>query len=55
MKTVLLGPKGQLRNDIRAINNEKGEPIAIRPVDCPEVNLGDRDAAAGILREQDLP
>jgi len=54
MKTILLGPNGQLGTDIRAKNSERGEPIEIRPVDRSVVDLGDLDAAAGFLREQDF-
>jgi len=54
MKTILLGPNGQLGSDIYSENLRKGEPLAIRPVDRSVVDLSDLDAASRLLKAQDF-
>jgi dTDP-4-dehydrorhamnose reductase len=54
MRTILLGPNGQLGTDICAHNQASGEPLAIRPVDRSAIDLSDIDAAARFLREHDF-
>jgi dTDP-4-dehydrorhamnose reductase len=50
MRTLLLGPNGQLGSDIRAAGSRKYPSIEIAPVDRAAVDLSDIDAAAGHLR-----
>jgi len=54
MRTVLLGPCGQLGSDILAANVRRGEPLAIMPVDRATVDLTDLAAAAAVLQEADF-
>lgn len=51
MRTVLLGPAGQLGSDILAANTRRGDPLAITPVGRSVVDLTDLDAAASVLRD----
>lgn len=54
MRTVLLGPCGQLGSDILAANMRRGEPLAITPVGRSVVDLTDLDAASAVLRDADF-
>lgn len=54
MKTILLGPNGQLGTDICAVNLQKGEPLSIRRVDRATIDLTDLGAASDFLRGQDF-
>lgn len=54
MKTILLGPNGQLGSDIRAANQRAGDPFSIVPVDRAAVDLGDVDAAFNFLHGKDF-
>ena len=54
MKTVLLGPNGQLGSDIRRTNVEKGEPLSITSVDRTKVDLSDISAASAVIRGLDF-
>ena len=51
MRTVLLGPNGQLSSDIVATNVRRGEPLTIVPVSRKDVDLSDVDAAIRYLRD----
>ena len=51
MKTILLGPNGQLGSDVRAVNVERGEPLSIMPIDRSVIDLSDIDAATRFLRD----
>ena len=52
MKTILLGPNGQLGSDIRAINRQIGEPLSIKPVDRSMIDLSDFEAASRFLNAE---
>jgi dTDP-4-dehydrorhamnose reductase len=52
MKTILLGPNGQLGTDIRAVNRQRGEPLSINSVDRAMLDLSDLDSASRFLRSQ---
>jgi|SRR6185437_6075572 len=54
MKTILLGPNGQLGSDIRAANQRTGDPLSIVPVDRSAIDLSDIDAAFNFLRDKDF-
>ncbi|MGH9808481.1 MAG: dTDP-4-dehydrorhamnose reductase, partial [Terriglobia bacterium] len=54
MKTILLGPNGQLGSDIYSENLRKGEPLSIKPVDRSVVDLSDLDTASSFLKAQDF-
>jgi dTDP-4-dehydrorhamnose reductase len=54
MKTLLLGPNGQLGTDIQSANLQKGEPLSIVPVGRAIVDLTDFEATARFLRGQDF-
>jgi dTDP-4-dehydrorhamnose reductase len=54
MKTILLGPGGQLGTDIQAANARRGEPLAITPVSRAVVDLTDFNATSKFLRNQDF-
>jgi dTDP-4-dehydrorhamnose reductase len=54
MKTILLGPNGQLGTDIRSVNLRKGEPLSIKPVDRSIVDLADLDATSRFLQGEDF-
>jgi dTDP-4-dehydrorhamnose reductase len=54
MKTILLGPNGQLGTDIQATNLKKGEPLSINSVGRAVVDLTDFDATSSFLRGQDF-
>jgi dTDP-4-dehydrorhamnose reductase len=54
MKTILLGPNGQLGTDIQATNLKNGEPLSINPVGRAVVDLTDFDATSSFLRGQDF-
>ena len=49
MRTVLLGPNGQLGNDIQAANVKSGESLSIVPVSRSTLDLSDLDAASQFL------
>jgi len=52
MKTILLGPNGQLGSDIRTENGRQGEPLLIRAVDRSILDLTDFEKAKCFLRNQ---
>jgi dTDP-4-dehydrorhamnose reductase len=52
MKTILLGPNGQLGSDIRAINRQIGEPLSIKPVDRSMIDLSDFEAVSRFLNAE---
>jgi dTDP-4-dehydrorhamnose reductase len=54
MKTILLGPGGQLGTDIQTANLKKGEPLSIVPVPRAVVDLTDFDATSSFLRNQNF-
>src|SRR5262245_25350286 len=54
MKTVLLGPNGQLGSDIRAVDAEQDEPLTIIPVGRSAVDLSDIEAADRFIRAIDF-
>ena len=54
MRTVLLGPNGQLGSDIRAANIEMGEALSIMSVGRSAVDLSDIEAASRFLRGLDF-
>jgi dTDP-4-dehydrorhamnose reductase len=54
MRTILLGPNGQLGSDIRAVNDEQGEPLSVVTVGRSVVDLTDLEAASRLLRDQDF-
>lgn len=51
MKTILLGPNGQLGTDIRSANLAKGEPLALQCISRAQLDLADIDAAGRALQE----
>lgn len=54
MKTLLLGPNGQLGSDIRAANATLGNPLDLICVDRARLDLGDPDRAVAALRDLDF-
>lgn len=54
MKTILLGPNGQLGFDIQRENARRGEPLDIAPVARGALDLGNVDAAIENLRGRDF-
>jgi len=54
MKTILLGPNGQLGSDIQSANLGKGGWLSLTPVGRSAVDLRDIDAAAAFLRGLDF-
>jgi len=54
MKTILLGPNGQLGSDIFCKNLREGEPLSIKPVDRSIVDLTDLDATSRFLQGADF-
>ena len=54
MKTILLGPYGQLGTDIQAANQRSGEPLSLIPIGRPIVDLSDIAAASRFLLDQDF-
>ena len=54
MKTILLGPDGQLGTDIQAANLRSGEPLSLIPVGRSIVDLSDINAASNFLLGQDF-
>jgi len=54
MKTILLGPNGQLGTDIRAVNHHRGEPLSVDPIDRSMVDLTDVDAIGRCLRDREF-
>src|SRR5262249_37151036 len=52
MKTILLGPNGQLGTDIRAVNAQSGEALSIECVDRSVVDLADFEATSAALRDR---
>jgi len=54
MKTILLGPGGQLGTDVQAANVRRGEPLSIVPVGRAVVDLADFDATSNFLRSLDF-
>jgi dTDP-4-dehydrorhamnose reductase len=49
MRTILLGPNGQLGSDIRSANAEMGEFLELIPVSRSMIDLQDVDAASSFL------
>jgi dTDP-4-dehydrorhamnose reductase len=49
MKTLLLGPNGQLGSDIRSENAKMGEPLSISPVGRSVLDVADIDAVTRFL------
>src|SRR5262245_48725136 len=54
MKTILLGPDGQLGFDVQAANLSSGEPLSLVPVGRSLVDFSDIDAASSLLQSQDF-
>jgi len=54
MKTILLGPDGQLGSDVQAANLRSGQPLSLVPVGRSRVDLGDIAAASAFLLGQDF-
>lgn len=54
MKTILLGPNGQLGSDICIANARNGEYLTIVPVDRSVLDLTDIDVAVDFLRGSDF-
>jgi dTDP-4-dehydrorhamnose reductase len=54
MKTILLGPDGQLGVDVQAANLRSGEPLSLIPVGRSLIDLGDIAAASSFLLGQDF-
>lgn len=54
MKTILLGPNGQLGTDIRIANERAGRPLDINPIDRAAIDLTDLDSAARALGGADF-
>lgn len=54
MKTILLGPNGQLGTDIRGENERSGAPLALRCVGRAELDLADIPAAIAALDALDF-
>lgn len=52
MRTILLGPNGQLGTDIRSANDQAGGPLSLQPVGRGELDLSDLEAASRFLRER---
>jgi dTDP-4-dehydrorhamnose reductase len=50
MKTILLGPNGQLGTDIQATNSRKGGLLTLTPIGRSTVDLSDVEAATKFLR-----
>jgi len=49
MRTILLGPNGQLGTDIRGANTETGEFLRLIPIDRATLDLQDINAASNFL------
>lgn len=54
MKTILLGPNGQLGSDIRAENARRAEPLELKCLGRAELDLSDVERAATLLHEVDF-
>lgn len=54
MKTILLGPNGQLGSDIRAENTRRAEPLELKCLGRAELDLSDIERAAALLNEIDF-
>jgi len=54
MKTILLGPNGQLGSDLCAANARTAEPLTLVRLGRSEVDLSDLEGACRLLREQDF-
>lgn len=54
MKTILLGPGGQLGTDIRRVNEAAGSPLDIVPVGRDRLDLGDFDGVRELLSAADF-
>jgi len=54
MKTILLGPDGQLGVDVQAANMRSGEPLSLIPLGRSLVDLSDIAAASSFLLGQDF-
>src|SRR5262249_5596528 len=54
MKTILLGPNGQLGSDIFCTNRREGEPLSIKPIDRSVIDLTDLDTTSRFLRDEDF-
>jgi dTDP-4-dehydrorhamnose reductase len=54
MKTILLGPDGQLGSDIQAANLRNGAPLSVIPISRSIVDLSDIDTASKFLRGQEF-
>jgi dTDP-4-dehydrorhamnose reductase len=54
MKTILLGPYGQLGTDVQAANLRRGEPLSLMPAGRSIVDLSDIGAASNFLLSQDF-
>src|SRR5262249_51872935 len=54
MKTILLGPNGQLGSDIFCTNQREGEPFSIKAVDRSIVDLTDLVATTRFLQGEDF-
>jgi dTDP-4-dehydrorhamnose reductase len=52
MKTILLGPNGQLGIDVQAVNLRCGDPFSLIPVNRSIIDLSGVDAASTFLRGQ---
>jgi len=51
MKAILLGPNGQLGNDIRAVNAQMREALSILPVDRSNLDLCDFEAVSRFFHD----
>ena len=54
MKTILLGPNGQLGTDVQAANLRKGGWLSLTPIGRSSLDLCDIEAATKFLRESDF-
>jgi len=54
MKTILLGPNGQLGTDVQAANVRKGGWLSLTPVGRSSVDLCDLEAATNFLRDSNF-
>lgn len=54
MKTILLGPGGQLGTDIRRVNEAAGSPLDIVPVGRDRLDLGDFEGVRELLSAADF-
>ena len=54
MRTILLGPNGQLGTDIRAANAARATPFDILCIDRAKLDLSEIETAIGVLRDVDF-